>query len=122
MSGSKKFVLDANVFIEAKDRYYGFDICPGFWNALIREHKSRNVCSIDRVRSELVRSRRDPDDEPDRLSDWVKDQGQRTLSSFACKDLHQEVDVPAGHASLHDVTVFARMLLDQTQRHPSQPG
>ncbi|MBF0436614.1 MAG: DUF4411 family protein [Magnetococcales bacterium] len=24
------FLLDSNVFIEAKNRYYGFDICPGF--------------------------------------------------------------------------------------------
>lgn len=28
------FLLDANVFIEAKNRYYGFDICPGFWRWL----------------------------------------------------------------------------------------
>ena len=26
-----KYLLDSNVFIEAKNRYYAFDICPGFW-------------------------------------------------------------------------------------------
>ncbi len=25
------YLFDANVFIEAKNRYYAFDICPGFW-------------------------------------------------------------------------------------------
>ncbi len=26
-----RYLLDANVFIEAKNLYYAFDICPGFW-------------------------------------------------------------------------------------------
>ncbi|PMD04330.1 DUF4411 family protein, partial [Brevibacterium paucivorans] len=25
------YLLDANVLIEAKNRYYAFDIAPGFW-------------------------------------------------------------------------------------------
>jgi hypothetical protein len=44
-------------------------------------------------------------------------QGQRTLSSFSGKDLHQEVDTPSGHAAFHDVTLFPRMLLDQAECH-----
>jgi hypothetical protein len=27
-----KYLFDSNVFIEAKNRYYAFDICPGFWD------------------------------------------------------------------------------------------
>lgn len=27
-----KYLFDTNVFIEAKNRYYAFDICPGFWD------------------------------------------------------------------------------------------
>jgi predicted acyl esterase len=46
---------------------------------------------------------------------WTKAQGQRTLSSFPGKDLHQEVGTPARHATLHDVALFARMLLDQAE-------
>jgi hypothetical protein len=26
------YVLDANIFIEAKQRYYGLDFCPAFWD------------------------------------------------------------------------------------------
>lgn len=44
-------------------------------------------------------------------------QGQRTLSFLSRKDLHQEVDAPSRHAALHDVTLFAGMLFDQTQCH-----
>lgn len=39
--------------------------------------------------------------------------GQRTLSSFSGKDLHQEVGTPARHAALHDVALLAWMLLDE---------
>ena len=37
MSVSRIFVLDTNTLIEAKNRYYGFDICPGFWFALLEQ-------------------------------------------------------------------------------------
>jgi hypothetical protein len=73
MSGSKRYVLDANVFIEAKNRYYGFNLCPGYWKALIAQYKNGRVCSIDKIRDELVKVRNEPDDEPDPLSDWAKE-------------------------------------------------
>ena len=66
MSGSKRYVLDANVFIGAKNKYYGFGLCPGFWKALIAEHKKSRVCSVDKVLDELA-------DERDQLSDWAKE-------------------------------------------------
>lgn len=25
------YLIDSNAFIESKNRYYAFDICPGFW-------------------------------------------------------------------------------------------
>lgn len=28
------FVLDSNILIEAHKRYYGLDLCPGFWECL----------------------------------------------------------------------------------------
>jgi len=29
------YLLDSNVFIEAKNKYYRFSLCPGFWDWLI---------------------------------------------------------------------------------------
>lgn len=65
MSGSRPYVLDANIFIEAHQRYYGFNICPGFWRALEKQHAEKRLCSIDKVKSELLAAK-------DRLSDWVQ--------------------------------------------------
>lgn len=48
-----QFLLDSNIFIEAKNRYYGFDICPGFWDwmdGVCGDH----VGSIVTVRDELI--------------------------------------------------------------------
>ena len=27
-----RYLLDANVFIQAKNLHYGFDFCPAFWD------------------------------------------------------------------------------------------
>jgi hypothetical protein len=59
-------VLDANVFIEAHKKHYAFDICPGYWTALLRQHGASRVCSIDKIRAELV-------DLHDGLSAWATD-------------------------------------------------
>lgn len=59
------YLLDSNVFIEAKNRYYGFDICPGFWDWLLAAHAAGQVFSIERVKQELT-SRNDD------LGNWVQ--------------------------------------------------
>jgi hypothetical protein len=48
------YLLDANVFIEAKNGYYGFDFAPAFWDWLDHEHSNGNLFSIEKVRDELV--------------------------------------------------------------------
>lgn len=51
------YLLDANVFIEAANRYYATDICPGFWQWIEREAATGTILSTQRVRDELI----DPD-------------------------------------------------------------
>ena len=48
------YLLDTNVLIEAKNRYYAFDIAPGFWAWLDRAHDQKLACSIEAVRDELL--------------------------------------------------------------------
>ena len=60
------FLVDANALIEAKNRYYAFDIAPGFWAWLDWAHRQSVACSIEAVRGELVEG----DDE---LADWAQD-------------------------------------------------
>lgn len=47
------YILDANVFIAAKNFHYGLDFCPAFWNWLIRAATNRTVLSIDKVEDEI---------------------------------------------------------------------
>ena len=55
MSEQPIYILDSNVFITAKNSYYSFNICPGFWDSLIHHHKNRRIYSIDKVKKELQR-------------------------------------------------------------------
>jgi hypothetical protein len=59
------YLLDANVFIEAKRRHYGFDFCPAFWDWLDRQHAAGKVFSIEKVGDELRAGN-------DELSDWAR--------------------------------------------------
>ena len=57
------YVLDANVFIEAKRRYYAFDLVPKFWETLVHYASEGRILSIDRVKRELLRE--------DKLAKWA---------------------------------------------------
>ena len=58
MNKTVSYILDSDVFITAKNHYYAFAICPGFWDCLIHFHtkvRSRillpNICdqfNVDR--------------------------------------------------------------------------
>lgn len=67
MNMNRPYLLDSDVFIAAKNSYYAFAICPGFWESVIHHHREGNICSIDKVRSELLAGRPTED-----LVQWVK--------------------------------------------------
>lgn len=59
------YLLDSNVFIEAKNRYYAFDLAPGFWEWLDVASDAGVIGSIDQVGHELTRG-------TDDLAKWVR--------------------------------------------------
>lgn len=59
------YLLDANVFISAKNLHYGFDFCPAFWEWLIIANAEDKVFSIEKVEDELTTGH-------DELRDWAK--------------------------------------------------
>jgi len=65
MTSGVVYLVDANVLIEAKNRYYSFAICPGFRDALVWHVGSGSLRSVDVVRTELVGGNDD-------LAEWVK--------------------------------------------------
>lgn len=69
MKTERPCILDSDVFIAAKNSYYAFAICPGFWESLIYHHGAGRVYSIDKVRGELLAGRKTED-----LVQWVKDE------------------------------------------------
>jgi hypothetical protein len=60
------YLLDANVFIQAKQLYYGMDFCPAFWDWLIQQNAQGTVHSIEKVGDELTAGN-------DALSKWASD-------------------------------------------------
>jgi len=47
------YLLDANVFIQAKNLHYGLDFCPAFWDWLIQGNAAKEVFSIEKVGDEI---------------------------------------------------------------------
>ena len=72
-----KYLLDANTFIEAKNRYYSMSICPGYWHWLERANQMQQLESIDFVAEELKSGN-------DELAKWTKDNPQLFVS---CDDI-----------------------------------
>lgn len=60
-----RHLLDANVFIDAKNTYYSFETAPGFWDWLRDAHERGTICSITAVHDELTR-------QDDELAEWAK--------------------------------------------------
>ncbi len=59
-----KYLLDANVFIQAKNLHYGFDFCPAFWDWLDKRSNAGDVSSVEKVAHEIKAS-------SDELSAWA---------------------------------------------------
>ncbi len=66
------FMLDSNVFIQAKNLYYQFHFCPGFWSWLQTINGNGAAISLISVYDELVKHPANAGHEPDELSKWAK--------------------------------------------------
>ena len=58
------YIIDADVFIRAKNQHYGFDFCPAFWDWLIQANENGQVFSIRKVGEGIMSGR-------DELADWA---------------------------------------------------
>lgn len=62
------YLLDASVFMQAKNLHYGFDFCPAFWDWLVQEHAARRLFSVEKVGDEIQAG-------SDELTVWAARQG-----------------------------------------------
>lgn len=52
------YLMDANIFFEAMNRYYESSICPGFWVWMNKECQNRNIASVRPVYDEIREDKR----------------------------------------------------------------
>ena len=48
------YLLDSNTFIQAKNQYYAFNVCPAYWDWLLQANQKKLVFSVSKVQEELV--------------------------------------------------------------------
>lgn len=58
------YLMDSNALIQAKNQFYRFTFCPGFWDWVATEHAKGALCSIEKVKAEL-------EDGQDELANWA---------------------------------------------------
>jgi len=75
------YLLDTNVFIEAKNLYYGLDFCPAFWDWLTLNNVNLKVFSIEKVGDEIDEGR-------DELAQWANQRGSDFFSGHVF-DFHE---------------------------------
>lgn len=127
------YLLDANVFIQAKNLHYGLDFCPAFWDWLVQSNAAGQVFSMERVGDEIEAG----DDE---LSDWAAQRGTGfclrpdeaiipalgTLSTWATRQTYEPAAVNTflqvadsylvAHALAHGYTVVTHERLSDSRR------
>lgn len=89
------YLLDANTFIEAKNRYYSMTICPGYWQWLLQSNTQCGVASIDFIKKELTNGN-------DELAEWAKENSQLFVAN----------DDEATQLAFGDVVAYVMSLTD----------
>ncbi|WKE66218.1 DUF4411 family protein [Gallaecimonas kandeliae] len=64
------YLIDSNVLITAKNFYYDPSICPGFWEWMEYSFNSSKIKSIDLVKRELEKQKKDT------LAVWLREKKQ----------------------------------------------
>lgn len=84
------YLLDSNVFIEAHQTSYPFDVVPGFWNKLIELSNKGIIRSIDKVKKEICEVGK-----PDKLAIWLESDigNDFFLDSSSCVDVYAQIAI-----------------------------
>jgi len=123
------YLLDANVFIQAKNLHYGFDFCPAFWDWLLRSNAEGKVYSIAKVGDELIAG-------TDELSPWAEEQGGgffiepdsavvpalTTVSTWATTQRYEPAYWLVAHALAHRFTVVTHEVPSESARKIKIPN
>lgn len=113
------WLLDSDVFIQAKNLHYGFDFCSAFWDWLERENKAGRLYSIERVSKELLKGDEDelflwavkmgsgfflpqrmiPDSSLQKVTSWVEE--QKAIQRYEQSAVNEFLSVADFHLIAH---------------------
>ena len=133
------YLLDANVFIQAKNLHYGLDFCPAFWEWLTANNELGRVFSIEKVGDEIEAGADDLADwarplgpgfflKPDsamlpafnRVSDWVS---RQQYESAAINSFLQDADYYlVAYALAHSYTVVTHEVISNSTKKIKIPN
>ena len=80
------YILDSNVFIQAKKHYYRFIFCPAFWDFLEIQNQHNKIISIDKVHDELLEGN-------DVLSIWSNFKGRDFFVDSNSPEINYNIDI-----------------------------
>lgn len=132
------YLLDSNVFIQAKNLHYGFDFCPAFWDWIDLKRETGDVHSIEKVADELQAG-------ADELADWAEARAPlflklddavvpslATVSRWASAGTYEPAAVNTflqvadyylvAHAHAHDLTVVTHEIPSDSTRKIKIPN
>lgn len=134
-----RYLLDANVFIQAKNLHYGLDFCPAFWTWIVEQNAAGVVASIDKIHDELVAG-------GDELTVWAGERGQAffmppdsdvvsgltDVSQWVTSQTYEPAAIATflqvadywlvGHAKAHSYTVVTHEVPSESQRKVKIPN
>ncbi len=84
------YLLDTNVFIQAKNSYYAFDLCPAFWASIAKQFAGNRLFSIVPIKEELTVKKK-KGQIPDELSEWAS----KTIPSPFFKSVSEDSVIDA---------------------------
>lgn len=134
-----RYLLDSNIFIQAKNLHYGFEFCPAFWAWLVQQNDAGTVASIEKVGDELQA-------QADDLSIWAAARGPQffmppdgavlpalaAVSTWATTQNYEQAAVTTflqvadywlvGHAQAHGFTVVTHEVPSNSTRKIKIPN
>ncbi|WP_018404289.1 DUF4411 family protein [Marinobacter gelidimuriae] len=87
-----RYLLDANTYIQAKNQYYGMDICPAYWDWLDQQFQQGVVASVNMIGREL----RDGKGE---LAEWARERPEHLITNDDEETQAVHPSTPAGAAA-----------------------
>lgn len=99
------YLIDTNIFIEAKNEYYAFDIVPSFWSALLNAFQKGQAVTIDAVADEIQAKE-------DNLAEWF---AKNVKNSQTSSDKPFILSAKADEGVVSCYSVIASNVMQNTQ-------